>query len=67
MPKLTDHQKRLLAYLAKRPDATIGDVMAEFGFRSRNAVHWHVRRLESLGFLARPAIRRTGWKVKQKR
>ena len=64
-PALTDSQKRLLAYLARHPGATIADVKAEFGFRSRNAVHWHVRRLESLGLLARPTVRRTGWRVKK--
>ena len=64
-PKLTDHQKRLLAYLAENPGATIADVMSEFGFSSRNAVHWHVRRLETLGLLERPTIRRTGWRVRK--
>ena len=65
MPPLSALQKKLLAFLARHPAATIADIMAEFGFRSRNAVHWHVRRLESLAVIERPTIQRTGWRVKK--
>ena len=66
MPKtsaVTAVQKKLLAYLARHAAATIADIMAEFGFKSRNAVHWHVRRLEKFGLLKRPRVERKGWKV----
>lgn len=61
--EITKQQQKLLDYLRTAPDATIGDIMAKFRFKSRNAVHWHVRKLESAGILRRPKVERSGWEV----
>ena len=64
---VTNSHQHLLRYLSKHAHATIADIMVEFGFKSRTAVHWHVRKLEALGLIERPVVKRSGWIVKQKR
>jgi DNA-binding Lrp family transcriptional regulator len=59
----SEMQTRLLAFLKKKPRATIRDIMIELGYSSRNAVHWHVRRLEAAGRLKRPTTVQTPWQV----
>ncbi len=63
MPELTKQQAEVLEYLRDHPTASINDIREKFEFASRNAVHWHVRKLEGLGLLKRPEISRSGWVV----
>ena len=63
-PNLTGTQRKLAEFLAKNPKATIPEIMAEFQFASRTAVHWHIRRLTALGILALREVQIPDWKVK---
>lgn len=56
-------QERLLDHVSRNPMATIGEIAEAIGVKSRNTVHWHVRKLETAGRLKRPEIRRDPWIV----
>ncbi len=63
-PNLTGTQRKLAEFLAGHPKATIPEIMTEFGFSSRTAAHWHIRRLTALGILAPREVQIPEWKVK---
>lgn len=60
---ITDNQKKMLEFLSEHPQATMSDIMDALGFKSRNAVHYHVRRLVDMKMLKKPIVQRKGWGV----
>ncbi len=62
---LSRSQEAFIAFLKEKPESTIAEIMAQFGYKSRNAVYWHINRLEQLGALKRPELKRKGWTIKK--